>query len=264
MRVFPRFVLLPVVLFGMSLGLAACGDSNPPAEEPAPSAALGDAAQEETDMATAGEETVEDVPPAFAEASIPENPTSEGLHDGSDPGEDLYGRGLYREALEYWEVAAEDEGNAYAAYRLGVEYLDAQVLERDIPTSVRYQQLATELGSAPGMFELAGFYETGIGVQQDIDRAAQLYLQSALRGFPPAQHNVATMFEDGVGVPQDPVRAYMFYALAIAQGFRVNFEQPHGGEELLFVDPIARLESTMSDDDIALAQNLIATFEPME
>ncbi len=256
-----RFKAFHLAVLALALGLSACGDgsqtTDTDASLPAPA--------EETatgDIDTTADER--EVPPAFAEVDLPENPTSEGLHDGADPGEDLYSRGLYREALEYWEVAAEDRGDAYAAYRLGVEYLDAKILERDISTSVRYQQLATELGSAPGMFELAGFYEAGIGVSPDIDRAAQLYLQSALRGFPPAQHNVATMFEDGVGLVQDPVRAYLFYTLARDQGFNVNFERPGNDEALLFSDPIGRLEQSMSAEDLAIAQQLVSSFEPIE
>ena len=71
--------------------------------------------------------------------------------------------------------------------------------------AARYQQLAADLGSAPGMFELASFYESGIGVEPDIAQAASWYLESARRGYPPSQHNVATMFEEGAGVPREPV-----------------------------------------------------------
>ncbi len=250
-------LILPL---GLALSLVACGDSDTSAtsELPPPDAVADLAVPEEPAVESA------DIPPAFADSEPAQNATSEGLHQGGDPGESLYRRGLYREALEYWEVAAEDEDNAYAAYRLGVEYYDAQIVERDIPTSVRYQQMATEFGSAAGMFELAGFYEAGLGVPPDLPRAAQLYLQSALRGFPPAQHNVATMFEEGAGLERDLVRAYLFYHLAIEQGFRVNFEPVGDGSSAVFSDPRRRLDQELSDEEIALVQDLIANFEPIE
>lgn len=254
--------------------LAACGPDTaqedqstaPPSEvaaEPEMPAQAADAPEEMAGESAEGvAEDMEDEELAISQSSShTPDATSEGLHQATDEGEDLYRRGFYREAIEYWEVAA-DEGDAYAAYRLGVEYFDANVLERDMHYAILYYQRAAELGHAAAMFDLAGFYEAGIGVEPSIEQTAHFYLQSALRGFPPAQHNVATMFEAGEGVPQDLVRAYMFYELALRQGFRVNFADI-SEEGATYIDPRILLAQEMTDEEIALAVAEADAFEPI-
>ncbi len=238
-------------------GLVACGPGG-----------NGDAGAEQAGesepVVTNAENTEEDFasPPEVEEVTTP-NPTSAMSHDRGDSGEDLFQRGFYQEAIERWRAEAET-GDGYAAYRLGVEYFDAQHVERNFETAARYQQLAAELGHAAGMFELGAAYEGGLGVERDIAQAASWYLEAARRGFPPAQHNVATMFEDGVGLEQDLVQAYLYYSLAVEQGFRVNFIQDEASGQSVFVDPRATLRERMTPEEIAEAEAAVRDFTLVE
>ncbi len=241
------------------LGLAGCSpetDVAEPATEPVADNGLADFEPNGTVSEVAEPEVPPEEPAAATDAF-------EASHDATDSGEDMYRRGLYAEAIAQWESDAE-AGDAYAAYRLGVEYFDASQVERDIPLAARYQQLASELGNEAAMFELASFYEAGLGVPYDIEQAGAWYLASAQRGYPPAQHNVATMFEDGVGQPQDLVQAYLYYSLALAQGFRANFAFIEGQDSAVFSDPTEHLEEIMSAEQLAEAQALIESFQPIE
>ena len=184
-------------------------------------------------------------------------------HDADDEGEDLFRRGYQQDAMALWEANAE-AGDSYAAYRLGIEYFDANYVERNVELSLRYQTLAAELGHAGAMFELGSFLEAGLGVRQDMAQAAGWYLASAVRGYAPAQHNVATMFEDGVGHPQDLSQAYLFYSLARAQGFTMDFEPVHDQEDGTYVDSIARLQGLMTTEQLFEAQSLIDNFVPLD
>lgn len=260
-----RLLAASVLSLGL-LGLTACGSGDEDQTSEDQTAALTEdviegggvdemagIAAEEPEMAT--EDTGEEM--------VVQDPTSAMSHDGDDTGEDLYQRGFYPEAMDQWQADAE-AGDAYAAYRLGVEYYDGQIVPQDLEMAARYQQLAADLGSAAGMFEIASFYEEGIGVEQNIAEAASWYLASAERGYPPSQHNIATMYEDGVGVPHDLVQAFVYYSLAVEQGFRVNFVQDEESGEATFIDPRDRLRGMLTDEQVAAAEAALAAWTPVE
>lgn len=251
------------------VGLAACGSgeedqtSEAQVSEDQVAAALFDEAVEDDSADEMADAVADDFEPGIEVNEITQSPTSAMSHDGDDTGEDLYQRGFYPEAIDQWQADAE-AGDAYAAYRLGVEYYDGQVVPRDLELSARYQQLAAELGSPAGMFELAASYEEGVGVEQNISEAARWYLASAERGYPPSQHNVATMYEDGVGLERNLVQAYVYYSLAVEQGFRVNFVQDEETGEATFIDPRERLRGMMTEEEIAAAEAALADWTPVE
>ncbi|MFP4002646.1 MAG: tetratricopeptide repeat protein [Alphaproteobacteria bacterium] len=225
--------------------LAGCGESDSTAPAPSADEAPGTM---EADPHTVGPSG----PGEATDAPMPE--------PVDDKGERLYRKGLYKEAIAHWTKAAA-EGDAYANYRLGVEYLDAKVVERDVEKAAAYQKRAAELGDPRGMFELATLYEYGQGVEQSDKLAAKYYLMAAERGLPEAQHNIATMFEMGTGVEKDLVQAYKFYALARAQGFDVAGFMGGGGNA---PDPLKALEEVMTEEQLVEARRQVAEFEAGE
>jgi tetratricopeptide (TPR) repeat protein len=240
--------LLVMIPAGAVALLAACGDSDPTA--PAPSAEEAPAAVEaDPHMVTAGGAE------AASDAPVPE--------PIDDEGERLYRKGFYKEAIAHWEKAAA-QGDAYANYRLGVEYLDAGIVPRDVQKAAAFQKRAADLGDPRGMFELATLYEYGQGVEQSDEQAAKYYLMAAERGLAEAQHNIATMYETGTGVERDLIQAYKFYGLAREQGF-VIFGGPAGESGApLATDPLEALEEQMTDTQLAEARRQIAAFEPVK
>ena len=58
-------------------------------------------------------------------------------------GLDIYQRGLYLEAIEYWKKAAA-AGDAGSAYRLSEEYFDAKIVKRDLKLALKYLRQASE------------------------------------------------------------------------------------------------------------------------
>ena len=159
------------------------------------------------------------VPLGPTEAAALDNPFGE-LRDRKDVGEDHYRMGRYPEAIEYWTEAA-DKGNAYAAHRLGVEYMDGKpgVVARDFEKARRYHIQAARLGYALSMFDLGSINEFGFGVEKNMPEAAKWYGHSAAYGLAQGQYNFATMLESGDGVPADMVEALKFYILAARNGF---------------------------------------------
>ena len=72
----------------------------------------------------------------LAEPSRPD-PAIEGQPNEAS-GQDLYSCCFYPEALAEWKRAVEINKDAGAAFRLGEEYFDAKVVERDVEEALKY------------------------------------------------------------------------------------------------------------------------------
>ncbi|MDE1174351.1 MAG: tetratricopeptide repeat protein [Parvibaculaceae bacterium] len=185
------------------------------------------------------------ISPAQAETSAPAVTPSEAS------GMALYKRGLYPEALAEWKKAVEERHDMGAAYQLGVEYLDAKVVKRDVPTAMRYYRLAAEGGDARAQMDLGSLYDAGSGLKEDPGLAAKYYLAAAEQGLPTAQYNIAVMYESGTGIAKDPARAYMYFYLADKAGF-----EPYAATEL------ERLTKTLPPEKIRQGTLLAENFKP--
>jgi TPR repeat protein len=148
-------------------------------------------------------------------------------------GEDLYRRGLYLEAIAWWEERAA-QGDIESARRLGIEYMDGKrgVVERDYAKARRYHLQAAMGGERRSMMDLGTIHENGLGVPEDLIEAARWFEWSAKYGFGPAQHNFAVMLETGEAGRKDEVEAFMYYTLAaiysaqILPEAKINLENP--------------------------------------
>jgi TPR repeat protein len=167
-------------------------------------------------------------------------------------GQDFYRRGFYPEALAEWKKAVEVENDAGAAFRLGEEYFDAKVVERDVPTAIKYYEIGAKGGDARAQMDLGSMYDKGWGVSRDAAKAAKWYEAAAIQGMAEAQYNVATMYQAGEGVTKDDVKAYMYYLLAVKNGFPQFASKELDG-----------LSSKMEPADIKKATVLARDFKPV-
>jgi TPR repeat protein len=170
----------------------------------------------------------------------------------AEDGEQQYGSGLYQEAISSWRQAAEG-GDASAAYRLGVVYMDGTVTAQDYGEARGWYTRAATAGHREAQFDLGTLYDNGLGVPRSVAEALSWYRAAAARGHPLAQYNLAIMYEDGEGVSRDLVEAYKWYILAARRGF-VGTER--GSRDLL----APRLSAVEIDKGRELAQR----FEPIE
>jgi TPR repeat protein len=165
-------------------------------------------------------------------------------------GQDIYRRGQYEEAIEYWKKAAE-AGDAGSAYRLSEEFFDAKVVKRDIGLAFKYLKQAAEKADPRALTDLASLYDYGTGVPMNRERAAQLYLQAARLGMPAAMFNIASMLEAGEGIDQNKIEAYKFYLLSRDQGFA-----PFANKAL------EQMASEMTAEQLAEAESRADNFIP--
>ncbi|MBL8783125.1 MAG: sel1 repeat family protein [Alphaproteobacteria bacterium] len=183
--------------------------------------------------------------------------------DRKDPGEIHFRQGRYPEAIAYWTEKAA-QGDAYAAYRLGVEYMDGKpgVVQRDYVKAMKYHRQAGLAGIALSMFDVGSMFEYGQGVAKDIVESAAWYGHSARYGLAQGQYNFATMLETGEGVAKDEVEALKFFVLAARGGFT---GVPYDNEKLLIdrdaPTPVALLERRLSREQIAEGRQRADSFK---
>ena len=169
-----------------------------------------------------------------------------------DHGEDLYHRGLYREAIDYWHQAA-DKGDHQAEYRLARAYIDGQSVERDFTAAAKYLKPAAQAGVALAQFEYATLYDNGWGVEKSKNVAAKWYLEAAQRGVSAAMFNIAAMLESGEGIRGDTVEAFKWYFLAYENGL-----------DRIADVPLELLAERMTPAEIHRALDLAQAFRPRE
>jgi len=189
--------------------------------------------------------------------------------DRKDVGEDHYIMGRYQEAIEYWTQAAA-KGNAYAAHRLGVEYMDGKpgVVQRDYAKARQYHTQAALLGISLSMFDLGSMNEYGLGVDKNLTVAGKWYRHSAEYGLAQGQYNFATMLEAGDGVQQDTVEALKYYILAARGGFPgVPFNSSNNKIDQAQATPADSLTSRLSKEQAtearARADHFVAATGPL-
>lgn len=182
-----------------------------------------------------------------AEATAPATPGA----PNEASGEDFYKRGYYPEALAEWKKAVEVHKDGGAAFRLGEEYFDAKVVQRDIATALKFYKFGAEHGDARAQMDLGSLYDKGWGVTRDAAEAAKWYEAAARQGMAEAQYNIATMYEAGEGVTKDERKAYMYFLLAVDAGF-----PQFANKEL------EKLSKTMAPEDIKQATILAREFKP--
>lgn len=157
-------------------------------------------------------------------------------------GERLYQRGFYPEAMTAWQCAILEEGDAGAAFRLGIEYLDAKVVERDPERAIGYLYTSAFRGDGRAQFELGTAHDDGEFAELDPEKAMLWYFSASHQDDPGAEFNLAVIYESGVVVSADIVLAYAYYYLADMHGFPV-----------LARESMERLAVGLSDDQLSLA-----------
>ena len=94
-----------------------------------------------------------------------------------------------------------------AAAKAAQPELDRQMAELQLQARIEDTQERAATGDAVAQYDLACFYDQGMGLEQKIEQAFELYQLSAAQGFRSAQHNLANAFKFGRGVSTDPASA---------------------------------------------------------
>lgn len=157
------------------------------------------------------------------------------------------------EAVNWFRKAAE-QGLPEAQYELGACSARGSGVGENYSEAARWFLKAAQQGYPPAQFQLAQCYFEGAGVVKDIEEAVKWTRLAADKGYAPAQNRLGACFEKGEGMAQDYLQAYKWFLLSAAQDdemapdIRVS---------------IAKIETSMSPEQIAQAQRAARDFKPI-
>ena len=80
-------------------------------------------------------------------------------------------------------IAAAEQGNPVAKYKLGLCFLNAEGVDTDLTEARFWFRKAAEQGNARAQFLLGVCYDKGHGVEQDKAEAVKWYSQAAEQGY---------------------------------------------------------------------------------
>jgi TPR repeat protein len=152
-----------------------------------------------------------------------------------------------------WFRRAAEQDLAEAQFSLGLCYANGRGVNPNAVEAVSWFRKAAARGYADAEAELGNSYLQGTGVTKDALEGARWIRRAAERGSASAQNSLALCYEKGTGMAKDYVQAYKWYALAAAQ------DDEHAADIRV---SMAKLESSLTPDQITEAQRLAREFKP--
>jgi len=180
------------------------------------------------------------------------------------------GRAEYQLALDYahgfgvkpdpveafqWFRRAAQSGVAKAQVDLGLCYVNGRGVRENAVEAVFWFRKAADQGEPEAQYQLGKCYFEGRGVTKNTLEGFKWTRLAAVQGNASGQRRLGTCYEKGEGVAQDYVQAHKWFNLAAAQ------------DDLNAADirvSIAKIETSLSKEQMAEAQRLARDFKPSE
>jgi localization factor PodJL len=110
------------------------------------------------------------------------------------------------------------QGDAAAAYEIGVRFAEGHGVPANADEAARWYGRAASKGIALAQFRYASMLEKGHGVKKDLAEARRLYLAAATQGNAKAMHNLAVLYAEGIDGRPDYPAAVQWFRKASAYG----------------------------------------------
>lgn len=136
--------------------------------------------------------------------------------------EPILAAALYGRELTLLSQACE-AGDAARCYEAGIAFdlgdpAAGDSSAKDPARAAAFYQKACDAGSAQGCCEVAGKYESGIGVAKDDFRASDLYSKACNAGYLRGCTGLAAKYEFGMGIAKNLLRARQLWEKACSMG----------------------------------------------
>lgn len=165
------------------------------------------------------------------------------------------GRGVKIDQAQavHWLEQAAEHNLVEAQLELGVWYFKGENVGENPLEAVNWFRRAAEQNLAGAQYQLGQCYLQGAGVPKDIPAGLDWTCKAADQGFAPAQNSLGLCYLNGEGVRKDYVQAYKWFNLAAGQGDPQTYD---------FKVNLAKAESFLTPEQVALAQKLAREFKP--
>ncbi|MCM1142433.1 MAG: caspase family protein [Muribaculum sp.] len=118
-----------------------------------------------------------------------------------------------------WLTRACNHGNDKAAQALLWHYINGELVERDYNKAFQIAKQFAEQGNIWGLFSLGTLYSEGIGCEKN-DILAFNYIKKAVDlNYIPAHNVIGICYHNGIGVEKNDEQAYKHFKIAADNGF---------------------------------------------
>jgi len=168
-----------------------------------------------------------------------------------------HGFGVKEDSAEafLWFRRAAQKGVAEAQVDLGLCYAKGRGVEDNAVEAVYWFRKAAEQGNAEARYQLGQCYFEGRGVTKNTAEGFKWTQLAAEQGNASGECRLGLCYERGEGVAQDHVQAHKWYNLAAAQ-------DDQNAADIRVT--IAKIETSLTKDQIVEAQRLARDFKPSE
>ena len=115
-------------------------------------------------------------------------------------------------------LVAAKKGDIKAQYKLGVMYIEGDVLEKNPSEALRWLRSAAERNHLGAQLKLGELLYRGVDLDRDYVESAMWYRKAAEQGHPSAQYLLGNMYRKGVGLNKSKTKAQQWYRKAAEQG----------------------------------------------
>ena len=164
-------------------------------------------------------------------------------------------------AVDWYNRSAENDCPD-AQYQLGYLYENGIEVAEDTDTADKWYKKALEEysnaaahGDVKSLYELAGIYYVGAGVEPDYKKAFDLYHTAAEKGYADAKYKLGEMYKYGYGVEQNFNQSEYWY-ISAAEDYRMEAEKGNLKRQCELADMYM-----CSDNDKGLEQDVYKAYE---
>ena len=115
-------------------------------------------------------------------------------------------------------LIAAKKGDINAQYKLGVMYIEGDVLEKNSLEALRWLRSAAKRDHLGAQLKLGELLYRGVDLDRDYVESAMWYRKAAEQGHPSAQYLLGNMYRKGVGLNKSKTKAQQWYRKAAEQG----------------------------------------------
>lgn len=165
------------------------------------------------------------------------------------------GTGDLEQAVEWMKIAADDNGNQNAQYRLGKIYLQGKYVTQDVKKAEAYFKMAAEQENGYAAYQLGKLYLSEEFLPKDVEKGIRWMETAAEKGNQYAQYTLGKLYFYGYDVPQDREKAVYYLKASAEQGnvyaqfFLDHMDSLHEPSAILTATRLLRhLEKLFQDD----------------
>lgn len=133
------------------------------------------------------------------------------------------GLGADRDSVKaaYWYQRSAEAGHVHAQHNLAVAYANGEGVDLNINKAMRWWKAAARSGNSDSQYNLGIVYAMGVhGIRKNIEMAKKWWRKAAIEGDAMAQYNLGTIYANGEGQVTSYCEATRWWEKSASKGIQ--------------------------------------------